>query len=92
MARSKLSHQLGTRLREARAEAGLTLRGLAEAARVGSSTINDIEKGHHVPAADTVESLAEALGVSPCWLAYGIGRKKVRPAPRDRAADGAEAK
>ncbi len=36
------------------------------------NTCGDLESGERVPHLDTVENLAQALGVSPCLLAYGI--------------------
>ena len=44
---------------------------------VSSATINDIEKARQMPAADTIERLARALGLRPCWLAFGDGPPKV---------------
>ncbi len=67
------SEKLGARLFQAREEAGFTFRELAARAGVSAATVNDIEKGHRRPVVDTLERLANALGISPCWLAYGIG-------------------
>lgn len=78
MSRAVRAKTLGARLHEARQAAGLTMRGLAEKAGVSHTTINDIEKGHHFPATDIVEALAQSLRVSPCWLAYGMGPKEDR--------------
>lgn len=79
------SQGVGSRLAEARKDAGLTLRGLADAAGLGHVTVDNIEKDRHVPGIEIVERLSAALGVSPCWLAYGIGAKRARrPAPRKR--------
>lgn len=78
MTRGVRAQGLGCRLLEARQAADLTLRALGQKANVGHTTISDIEKGHHMPAADTIEALAQALGVSPCWLAYGIGPREER--------------
>lgn len=64
---------IGARLAEARARAGLSMAGLAQAANVSPSTIHDIEKDRRSPAIELVERLALALGVSPSWLAYGEG-------------------
>ncbi len=59
----------------------MSLRALAKKAGLSHATIDDIEKGHHIPAADTVECLAEVLDVSPCWLAYSIGKRQIRKSP-----------
>jgi transcriptional regulator with XRE-family HTH domain len=55
----------------ARERAQLTVRALAEAAKVSTTTIVDTEHGRRIPGADTLERLAVALHVQPCWLAYG---------------------
>lgn len=76
MASGLRSEGLGKRLFEARQESGMTLKALSERANVGLSTISDVERGHYIPAGDAIERLANALGVSPCWLAYGLGSKQ----------------
>ena len=76
---------MGARLFEARQAAGLTLRALGEKAGLSHTAVNGIEKGHQIPAADTIEALAQALGVSPCWLAYGIGPQVLPPRRRGRS-------
>lgn len=63
--------KLGARLYDVRNRAGLTMSGLADRSSVAASTINAIEKGRQIPAADTIERLARALGIRACWLAYG---------------------
>lgn len=65
--------QLGARLFAVRKAARLSMLALAKRSGVSSATINDIEKGRQMPAVDTVERLARALGVRPCWLAFGDG-------------------
>jgi len=72
------SQGVGSRLAEARKDAGLTLRGLADAAGLGHVAVDNIETDRHVPGIEIVERLSKALGVSPCWLAYGIGAKRAR--------------
>lgn len=67
--------QLGARLSQARQEAGLSVRGLAAKCGVSSSTIGYIEQGRQYPTVETLERIARALGVSACWLAYGIGTR-----------------
>jgi len=37
--------------------------------------IHEWEKGRCEPSLSTIEQLAAALGVSPCWLAFGCGEK-----------------
>ena len=64
---------VGLRLKTARDRRGLTMTQLAESAGVGTSTINQIEKGLTQPRGDTVEKLARSLSVPRAWLAYGDG-------------------
>jgi len=70
--------KLGERLFEARDRAGLTLRELGQRAGVSWSTISAIEKGKQSAMAETIERLAIALGVRPCWLAFGEGSERLR--------------
>lgn len=62
------------RLFWARERAQLTVRALSAMADVSTTTIVDTEHGRRVPGADTLERLAVALHVEPCWLAYGDGK------------------
>jgi transcriptional regulator with XRE-family HTH domain len=63
---------IGSRLKLAREHAQLTHRALGELADVATSTISELETyARHAPATDLVARLATALGVEPCWLAYG---------------------
>ena len=66
---------VGLRLKTARDKRGLTMTQLAESAGVGTSTINQIEKGLTQPRGDTVEKLARSLSVPRAWLAHGDGEK-----------------
>lgn len=77
MAHLLASDKLGERLFEARQAAGLSMRQLAQKAGVGEATISDIEKARQMPAADMVERLARALGIRPCWLAFGDGQQLI---------------
>lgn len=60
------------RLRRRRKSAALTAGGLAAAAGLGRNSLYGLELGERIPRVDTVELLADALRVSPCWLAFGI--------------------
>lgn len=62
------------RLYWARERAQLTVRALSAASKVSTTTIVDTEHSRRVPGADTLERLAVALRVEPCWLAYGDGK------------------
>lgn len=64
---------LPDRLRVAREERGLSQNALAQASGIARTTIGYLESGETTPSVATVELLAQALGVSVCWLAYGEG-------------------
>ena len=59
------------RLKTARKDKGLTLIALGTASGLTHATIQHIETGRTIPGIDTVEKIADALGVDPRWLAYG---------------------
>ncbi|MFC8372672.1 helix-turn-helix domain-containing protein [Streptomyces sp. NPDC057239] len=54
---------LGARLRELRAEAGLTGAVLAQRAGVGQPTVSKVETGRMVPSAEVLDRLSRALGL-----------------------------
>lgn len=58
-----INHRIGARLRQLRADAGLTLEVLAERAQVSRSMISLIERGEASPTAVVLERLATGLGV-----------------------------
>lgn len=66
---------LGTRIRSARKEAGLTQVELARKVRITQPTLSDLENGHTDSTSSLVE-LAMALGVRPEWLATGKGDRE----------------
>ena len=76
---------LGSRLVSVRTERGLTKADLAEATGLSSAAILGIERGAEARV-DTVERIAKALGVSPGWLAYGVGPMVLPPRRRTRSA------
>lgn len=65
------SATFSARFKQARAAAGLSLKGMAIRADTSRRSVSLWEEGGATPRIDTVERLAEALGVAPCWLAYG---------------------
>ena len=77
---------VATRLREVRLMRELTMRALSEKSGLSHPTARSTETGASMPTLATVEALANALGVSPGWLAYGLGpvelpnRRATRPA------------
>lgn len=72
---------LASRAKEARELRGLSLREVGR--RMGSyaSAVQAIERGT-MPSIDTAETLANALGLSPAWLAFGEGPREL---PRRRS-------
>ena len=54
----------GNRLREIRERSGLSQQALAKRAKISSATVSRIELGQSSPTLDTVEALADALGLS----------------------------
>lgn len=59
---------LGVRLRQAREELGYSQVELAERASVSPGLVGQIERGEVQPSLLTLDNLASALGVSPCYL------------------------
>jgi transcriptional regulator with XRE-family HTH domain len=55
---------VGDRIREARAHAGVSVRGLARAIGVSPSLISQIETGKSRPSVSTLYSITKALGIS----------------------------
>ena len=56
--------RLGALLRAQRQLAGLSLRQLADAARVSNAYISQLERGLHDPSMRILSSITQALGVS----------------------------
>ena len=73
--------ELPARLRFAREQSGLSQNALAKAAGVARTMIGYIESGATMPSVATIEFLASALRVSPCWLAFAEGE----PQPASRS-------
>lgn len=59
---------IGEKVRNLRESLGLTQREVASRAGVSAVLVGQIEKGKAQPSLRTVESLAKALGISPCYL------------------------
>ena len=64
---------IAARLRQIRISRALTMRTVSQLAGLSHPTTRSTETGATMPGLDTAEALANALGVSPGWLAYGIG-------------------
>lgn len=63
-----LRHKLGENVRSARQEAGLSKVRLCMMASISRPALNKIESGTSNPKLDTLERLAESLGVPVCDL------------------------
>lgn len=67
--------EVGERLRALRVAAGLTQGELAEG-RFSKEYVSQIERGKTRPTADTLEWLAERLGVDPAYLGSGVSAEE----------------
>jgi transcriptional regulator with XRE-family HTH domain len=67
--------QFADRLRALRAEHGYSLRALAKLVGVTANAVLRWEKAEVTPTRDKMIELAEAFGVEPGWLAWGIGER-----------------
>jgi transcriptional regulator with XRE-family HTH domain len=76
------------RLRELRAERGMTLRQVAERARIDVSTLSRLEAGKRRLALDHIPALAAALGVSADELLRSEPARDPRVRTRPRRRDG----
>jgi transcriptional regulator with XRE-family HTH domain len=61
------------RIAFAREAAGLTQDALAKLLNADQSTVAKYETGEREPRLAVIEIIAKATGVSPCWIAFGIG-------------------
>ncbi len=90
--KNPLHYGLPWRLHEVRYEVGLTVHEMGALAGLSNSVVSYIENGR-VPLLDSVERIALAVGVSPCWLAFGADgagrfRQKIaRTAERSRLSE-----
>jgi transcriptional regulator with XRE-family HTH domain len=64
VAEPRATPPIGSRLRQARLERGMTVRGLARAIEVSASLISQIETGRSSPSVSTLYAMTAALGVS----------------------------
>ena len=71
---------IGARLRDARMQRGLSLRGVANALGVSASLVSQVETGKTQPSVSTLYAIANHLGVSLDEL-LGIVPTSARPAP-----------
>jgi len=74
---------MGARLQAVRGERAITKAELGRLARLTAPSITQIENGGS-SGVHVVEALALALGVSPGWLAFGVGDRELPPTRRGR--------
>jgi transcriptional regulator with XRE-family HTH domain len=74
---------MGARLQAVRVEQGHTKAALARLVDLSPSSFAKIENGGQ-SGVEVVEALAQALGISPGWLAFGIGDRELPPTRRGR--------
>jgi transcriptional regulator with XRE-family HTH domain len=79
---------LGSRLREARKNAGLTLKELAEKTGLTRGYLSLVETNDRAPSKTAVKVICGALGIEEGWLVEGKG--PMRAAPPLVEDDGAE--
>lgn len=84
-----LSAGLPARLAQLRQERGLSSRALGRLSGTSDNFVHMTETGATVPSIAKVEALAQALKVSVCWLAYGVGERELPPRrrPPEQPAD-----
>ena len=88
MANDSVDDRVRRRLRELRAERGLTLQQVAEQATIDVSTLSRLESGKRRLALDHLPALAAALGVSADDLLGVATRQDPRIRARPRRHDG----
>jgi transcriptional regulator with XRE-family HTH domain len=74
---------MGARLEGARDERKISRAELARLTKLSPGTVAKIEDGGS-SGVHVVEALAQALGVSPGWLAFGVGPQLLPPSRRGR--------
>ncbi|MFA7121426.1 MAG: helix-turn-helix transcriptional regulator [Bacilli bacterium] len=79
-------NSVGGRIRLARESAGWTQEKLAAESGFSQGHLSEIELGRVEPLLATVGQLADALSVSPGWLAFGEGAPSVDSKSRSRPA------
>lgn len=63
---------LAGRLKRAREEADLPAQTIGNLAGVAHQASTRLEREESIPGIDLVEKIAIALGIPPCWLAFGV--------------------
>jgi transcriptional regulator with XRE-family HTH domain len=82
--RPRLEEVVRRRIRELRAERGLTQEQLCERAGISIDAVSRIEGGTRVPTLDTIERLARAFSVAPVTFLGDKGSVVSEPGPSPR--------
>ena len=83
--RRPLHATLAVRLKRTREGAGVESKPLSLKAGLADRTVWAIEAEGRIPGIDTAERIARALGVSPCYLAYGVEGAALAPVAEEEA-------
>ena len=67
------------RLRNARAESGLSRQQIADKLGITYQSVSEWETKGNRPRPDRLQKLAQVLGVSEAWLATGEGTGQIQP-------------
>lgn len=65
------SPSIGTRIKEARENAGLRFEDLASRTGLSFNTVRAYESGRHEPTLKSLRLIADATGVDPSWFMDG---------------------
>jgi transcriptional regulator with XRE-family HTH domain len=74
----------GKRIAAARIAVGLTQEELAALVHVVQSAVAGYETERSKPNIAMFIKIAAATGVSPCWLAFGVGEGPLRDLPSEK--------
>lgn len=72
---------LPARLRKARKQSGLSRAALGHKVGRDAEVAAYVETGQRLPTVGTIARLASGLGISPAWLAYGLGEPTSESTP-----------
>jgi len=77
----RFRHALGEVVREQRLAKSLTLRGVSTKGFVSIGHLSDIERGVKEASSDTIEAIANGLGIESYWLIIEAGYRMTGEAP-----------
>lgn len=74
---SKYTEGVGERIRQVRRAEGWNQDDLGQRLGVSRQTINGYENERLMPPFKMIDRISELFGISPAWLAYGLGEPTV---------------